>query len=545
MSKQSAENYLDELLNSINGDDKYKDVQRTEEIIGELPEEVITEAEDVQSASPFDVKMSAKAEAEFLMEFEKELAGEDFDDFLKEFEESEIQPEDRLEASDVEMTEEDALLSMLGGDTYMQEEVEIPDEIQDEIPEEMSLAELALDALDSMEEPEHNVEYDVAPADAIDLSQMGEEDLINLLAGAGDLADIGELLSKNDNDTPVESEDAFASFAEKEMAAGQEEATVEEVEDEQGNKKKNKKSKKGNFLEKMKKLLFGEDEDDETQAKATKTSSIESIDSLSSIESIETIDSIDALSLFSDGTPGVEILSDENAQILAAFAEADKNNSMDEIEPENKKKGKKDKKKKEPKVKKPKKPKAPKKKKEKKPKVVDNTPPLPKGPVALVCLLAISILVLVYFGSGLIGYSTAVSKANDMYKMGQYAEAAAELSGHTIQEKDSMLYGKITVLAAVDSEITSYQIFFKNERKAEALDALVSAAGRCELNEEGSLIFDCAGEMGILKDYISVELEEQFSLSYDEAVELYNLTERDRDEYTIALDKVLKELGIK
>ena len=53
-------------------------------------------------------------------------------------------------------------------------------------------------------------------------------------------------------------------------------------------------------------------------------------------------------------------------------------------------------------------------KKEKKPKVKDDTPPLPKGPVALVCVLAVSIFVLVFFGTDLIHYSSSLSKAKSI-----------------------------------------------------------------------------------------------------------------------------------
>ena len=59
---------------------------------------------------------------------------------------------------------------------------------------------------------------------------------------------------------------------------------------------------------------------------------------------------------------------------------------------------KKEKKKKEPKPKKPKKVKEPKPKKEKKPKEIDNTPPLPKGPVIAIVIMVASLFGLIIVG---------------------------------------------------------------------------------------------------------------------------------------------------
>lgn len=518
MSRQSAENYLDELLNSVNREEKHNELVEADEdfvreLKGAISADTAEEFGEISGSQKLEqsmgIKMSPKAEAEFLMEFEQELAGDDFEDFLRDFEENNIQPEDRLEASDMGITEEDALMSMRGsdmGDALEEAPVEAPKTGE---REEISLEELALSGLLAeeigMDEPDLGADTDVGPTDAIDLSQMGEEDLISLLAGTDDLSDIGALLAQNDNEVPVDGEDPFAAFAANEMSGQSEDAGAEHDEG---------KANKGGFLAKITSLLFGKEEEEKPEP----------------------------VSLTTESAPDVELLSDENAQILAAFAEVEKTGNAGAAE--GKGKGKKEKKKKEPKVKKPAKPKAPKKPKPKKPKEKDNTPPLPKGPVALVCLLAASVFVLVFFGPDLLGYSSAMSKAKDLYKMGHYAEAAEQISGLIIKDDDVMLHGKIATLAAVDSQISEYEIFMKNDRKAEALDSLISAAGRVEINDDNALTFDCAGEMGVLKDGIIVELKEQFNMTYEEAIELYQLTEIDRDEYTVELNKIMVELGI-
>ncbi len=514
MSKQTAENYLDELLDSVNKTEKSREATSVDrEFLKELQMAKVGDeawkygAYRSKLTSPDGLTPTARAEAQFLLDFERELVEDDYSEYFDIFEENEILPEDRLGDEDVRIAGTEGKNKGSQGEKTSSQE----------IPEEKPLEEVVLDNTtleklfsgeEGAKEPDLSADYDVAPADAIDLSQMGEEDLINLLAGTEDLADIGALLASNDSETPIDGTDPFAAFAAGEMAA-QENGPETETE----KKGTAKEPKKGGFLEKLKDLLFGKEEEEPVKEQVVLTTG-------------------DAF--------GIEELSDENAQILATFAEADKTEAEDKAAI----KDKKQKKKKNAKEKKPAKPKAPKSVKPKKPKVVDNTPPLPKGPVVLVFLLAISILVFVYFGTTLIGYSSAISKANKLYKLGQYTEAAAQLNGLEIKDKDVMFHGKVSTLAAVDSEISAYQIFMKNDRKAEALDCLISAAGRCEVNDNNTLLFDCAGEMGILKDGIKVELQEQFGLTYEEAIELYELTERNRDSYTIALHELMDELGI-
>ena len=259
MSTQSAENYLDELLNSVNPEHS-KEVLTEENAVAEEDIQFDIQPES-QPQNNDVVRNTAKAEAEFLMEFEKELAGDDYEDFLKDFEDNNILPEDRLAEEDMIFTEEDALLSMLGGDF-----ADGADKVQPAEPEEaldnddFSLEELALSGIEieeilagdaSMEEPDLSADAPVKQDEVIDLSQMGEEDLISLLAGADDLSDIGQLFSQNDNNLPIEGEDPFAAFAESEMSANEEELDVV--------KQDAKPAKKVGFLEKLTNLLFGKE----------------------------------------------------------------------------------------------------------------------------------------------------------------------------------------------------------------------------------------------------------------------------------------------
>ena len=147
----------------------------------------------------------------------------------------------------------------------------------------------------------------------------------------------------------------------------------------------------------------------------------------------------------------------------------------------------------------------------------------------------------VYLGINLISYSSYINEAKSHYNSGNYAEAYQELLGLTLKEKDMELYNQVATLATVDSELNAYNVFLLNEKYAEALDSLVCAAGRCELNEDNADIYGCIGQMDILKKAVTNELS-VYGMTYEQALEMYHI--KDREDYTIALYTKLKELGL-
>lgn len=586
MKKKSAEDYLDKLLNSVNDEkekkEKFKETAKMLEDAmsfwdSDIPDSELEEAEYEQLVAkenkkseredfldsllsgakdtefgmnrrkpdnnPMYSRRVSKSEAEFLREFEEELAddSDDLGDLFAEFEKV-VEPEDRLEKEDIQVAEPEENFILGGVD--LAELVNGAADVMSGIPEEkpledfVSMPEMPAEEIGVMsndfataaepvpmdEIPDDmfaelfggdnglNLAEDIpteSSSDELDLGNLGEDDLMSLLAGADDLADIGNMLSKSEaTEIPLDELDAFSVFAENEMSAQQisAEPEIEELEP------ATKKGKKGDLLGKLKGLLGGllkGDDEDEIEIKPAKA-------------------------------PTAEALSGENAEILAEL------DSLEE-KPAKKEKKKKDKKEKKTKApKKPKKAKAPKKpkpKKEKKPKEVDNTPPLPKGPVFMIWLMVGSLVALVLLGVELVSYNTPLANAKSLQNQGHYAEAFTELNGLTIKEKDMELYNQLAVLATVDSEINAYEVFVKAEVPDKALDSLICAAGRCYINEEEADVFGCLGQLEILRTSVSNELEEKYNMTYEEAIEMYTI--RHRDDYTLALYKKLSELGIK
>lgn len=595
MGKKSAEDYLDKLLNSVNDEktkkEKFKETAKMLEDAVQFwedesaaedfeeasympatpPEDQKSDSEDVLDAllsgtkntqfgmnkkrpdtNPMYSRRVSRSEADFLREFEAELEydTEDFADLFDEFARA-VNPEDRLEQQDIEaqifkddvfakepetapqeseafmQTEDDISLGdmdlaslvegaadvMSGG---FEDYAPIVEPSAEDIPlDVVSMEEMPADIFADLfaAEEEENLAGEIPEqpsAEGLDLGNLGEEDLMNLLAGADDLSDIGNMLSQTEaTEIPMEELDAFAAFAENEMSIQQ--VSAEPVEEELETGRKGKKKTKGGLIGKLKGLLSAlmqGDDDDEVELKSSKA-------------------------------PSAETLSGENADILAELDAEDAKASKKS------KKEKKEKKKKEKKPKKekaPKKPKEPKPKKEKKPKEVDNTPPLPRGPVLMIWVMAASMVALVLLGVNLIKYNSPMSNAKSLQNQGHYAEAFSALNGLEIKEKDMEFYNQLAVLATVDSEMNAYETFTKAEVWDKAFDSLICAAGRCYINEENADVYGCLGQLEVLKRTVSNELEQKYGMTYEEAIEMYTI--RDRDDYTYALYKKLTELGI-
>lgn len=505
-----SEDYLDNLLKNI-----------------ETKSEVDTIFDDTDNDASND----------FLRQFESELESEKYSEFINEFDFDDDKPQKSAAKEPI---------------------MHMPDDMEDVVPLEDILEQY--DEAEAMgkaekkheEKPEPDLSEDeddfgdlssaVSEFDSTitedgeepDLSGSMDGDLLDILGGDSELSDIGDMLSGNEEAVAEDDNNVFDDFAEKEMDSQEKsiEDTVNEAlgvddasDDTKGKGKKGKKKKKEkksgeSFIDKLKRILFGDDEEEEA---------------------------VDLI-IPDDNTAGA--LASENAQILAELEADDKAEK-------GKKKKKKEKKEKPKKEKKPKKVKEPKPKKEKPPKEVDNTPPLPKAPVIMIFVMVISMTVLVLLGTNLLNKGNNVSTATRYYNIAMaavasgtpyaddvhmYAEAYNYLDGLKLSADDEALYNKLKVLSAVSSKYDSYEIFHDYGSEKEALDALVCAAGRCELNADAAEENDCVKELEGLRACIEQSLSSEYGMSFDEALEIYNAGSRTK--YTTELYGKLRELGL-
>lgn len=510
MGKNSSENYLDQLLFSMDGG---ASSAMENDLMEETPEDAIER--ELFGVDHSQAAQRAKDEEEFLREFEEELLKDDIPNHEKSLENDYAEVTDTHNAGREEMLDDmiDRVAKQMDEhQTEVQEEPVVDEnaEFEGELPEEdLDQAVNSFDEepveVDTLSEGEDVEELPLTDDGELDLSGLGDSDLLDMLSGDGDLSDLGNMLSDEAKGNPLDGEDSIGNFAEAEMAAVQQ--SEEETSDGKKKKKDRKKKDKegGGFFSKLSKVVFGEDEDEEPVAIAE------------------------------EPVMDVSELSEENQQILAELEAAG-------ADVHGKKKKEKKKKKKEPKPKKEKKPKPEKPKKKKKPKEVDNTPPLPKKPVIAIFVMIASLFGFVMLMTNQLGYQMSISQAKEVCDTGDYVTAYQNLQGVDIKEKDESLYYKLAALAAISEKYNSYLIFQNNGKQTLALDALVCAYGRCEINRENAKTYEFEPELEELQGTILKTLLQEYNLTGDEVLQIYQ--SKTRKEYTLQMHEVLKRLGL-
>lgn len=167
---------------------------------------------------------------------------------------------------------------------------------------------------------------------------------------------------------------------------------------------------------------------------------------------------------------------------------------------------------------------------------------MPKKPVILIFVMAISILVLILLGSANIQYSQDIRNAKDCYGKGDYTGAYHSINGAEIKKKDEGLYRKIMIMANIQQEYDTYETMMDLEEYELALDALVRGIGRCNNFVDEATEFGARPELEQWKSIIAHSLEEQFGVSEEQAKELCAIHKR--KDYTKALWAILVELGL-
>ena len=548
MSK--SEDYLDDLLNSVSDANRRNNKKDIENLIQSMNEEAAKPRE--REKKPVEKKHEDYSGTGFLREFEKELATGAADDFLQEFE-MELDEEASNQA-DIDV-KEDQTSDMEAASATKQPEAANQSEETNQLrdasePISSEGTDMATDgsaASDMMEDvndimdavrkkvgdsgeeehpdtpktPEDDTSEEEEPLgffDTLDEDSAAEipeaskteseeeepllsedDDAINLmdmLSGDADLSDIGDLLKADENGEELEhSEDEDGEVQDEFERLG----SIEELKD---LKEAKEKRKKQGFFSKIMSVLFGPDEEEDD----TKIAEDDSLGSISS----------------------------ENREILKEM-DADEGDG---------KKGKKEKKKKEKKEKKEKakKEKAPKVKKEKPPKEIDRTPPLPKKPVILIFVMALSILILILLGSSNLQYGQDMQQAKDDFAGGSYVTAFQTVAGSSVKGKDENFYKKAQVLASIQSEYQSYESLSGINENEMALDALIRGYGRCVDGADLAQEYEITDEMAGLKAQILQQLSDHFGVSEEKAAELHAMTKR--TDYTKAIQEILAAAGL-
>ena len=480
-----SENYLDQLLNAVDGRSDLNDSDPVN------PEEIESKEQMPQKSTRETIDIPDSNDL-FMDQFEQELRKDnDPDEFLKQFE----QELDRDESSQ-------------GVTKATQPMLDDIDQIMESVNQEAAndTAEMAASAVEKTAEQKEDTAEVKNDEDA---SEDGIDDLAIDDIG---IDDFGLDNSETENEKAVSDEDdelmrILSGTGEDSEIPEADNAKAEVQPDDEV--KEEKKPKKQGFLAKLSKLLFGDDEPDEEEISGMQAE------------------------------PAVTEMSMDDMDILK---ELEGSSDGDKKGGKEKKKKEKKKKEKAPKQPKEKKVKPKKEKKPKPPAEPDNTPPLPKGPVIAIVLMAVSLFAFVMIVTNLLGYQANLSQAKEKYEQGSYVEAYSKLQGLSIKERDEKLYHQLATLAAVSEKYQAYLVFDNYGSKIDALDALVCAYGRYDLNQKNAKEYGCEDQLEKIGGKIIKALLKDYDMTGDEALDIYQT--RKRDDYTVKLHQKLKELGL-
>ena len=161
----------------------------------------------------------------------------------------------------------------------------------------------------------------------------------------------------------------------------------------------------------------------------------------------------------------------------------------------------------------------------------------------MIWLLALSVFAFVMIGNNLLSKSNALLAAERSFDRGDYVESYGELVGVMLGESDTQLYERAKVLAGVQTELNAYYSMMEVRKFDLALDCLVRALGRSDLHMAEAEEWGVTTQMNALVSETTMQLMDQFNVTEKQARELYAI--EDRDEYSLALDEILKGLGLK
>lgn len=390
-----------------------------------------------------------------------------------------------------------------------QELLDMLSEIGDESADgEESLDDLSFTDDESFEEEDSvdNLEEDLTGESASE-SEESDTDMEDL---ARQLESLG-LENMKDPDSLEGLEDDLSEEAPKAKKGKKDKKSKDNAEEEGG--------EKPGLFKRLSKLFFGEDD---------KVIDASDPDSLSEEDKADLKKIEDA-----------EAAKEKKKQAKAEQKEQQKEQKSKEKEEQ---KAQKDKAKEEKKAKKDK-AKAEKAQKKKDLKVIDRSKPLPKGPVVLILMVGISLVILINLLSTQVGYMISISQAQEFYDQGDYVRAySCFTQGEKVKEVDEELYNKARLTAYLQQPLNSYRVYKKQKMHAEALSALIVGVGRFDKNANEAAASGAAMEYDSMLESLQKSLKKEYSMTLDEARELYAI--REKRDFTLEIYKIIDSLGL-
>ena len=149
---------------------------------------------------------------------------------------------------------------------------------------------------------------------------------------------------------------------------------------------------------------------------------------------------------------------------------------------------------------------------------------------------------LIMLGGKLVGYSNSMAEAERYYDNGKYTKAYDAIAGMSMKKSDQEFYDRCAVLAMVQEQYDAYISLMDVSQYDMALDSLVRGVGRHDKYSDLAKEYGVVPEFNKLETQIEQALDEQFGVSAKQALEIYDL--HDRENYSVQINQILEKLGL-
>ena len=159
--------------------------------------------------------------------------------------------------------------------------------------------------------------------------------------------------------------------------------------------------------------------------------------------------------------------------------------------------------------------------------------PLPKVRTFLILLLAVSIIVLFYFGVNFFGYKFSMDNIKSLYTKSNYTECYNLIKEMDVKENDLALKNKIILLSKLQNRSSSANSLMQVGMYPEALDHLLKAVAHYDSDLNSAVSIGCEAEYNAEFNKVSDMLLTYYKIGVKRAREINAL--RDNVEFSRAL----------
>lgn len=412
---------------------------------------------------------------------------------------------------------------------------------------------------DDLNELENKITDDVAVENDLPDEKASEDvDIMSLLGAMddnSDLAEIGDLLQKDEDHEAIANDDMMAILEQAAVLEEQNKKSAEDAFKDETENSESEKKKKGFFgWNRKKKIKEEKEEKEDSEQVGTEAEILENEERLEEDISKREESELSAVKVKKKGIfakvldlffeeeesieetlPGVgeEGATDENLAILQ---------QLDNEKAEKKKKEKK-KKEKKPKEKKNKEKKPKKEKVKKEPKEPKISQPLeapakkiPRKKIIMVAMFAISVLAAVLIVVTVIPGKIAFQNATAEYEEQNYRAAYTTLAGMKLDKEEEVIFKKTTVILELQEKYDAYINYDKLGMKIEALNSLFQGIVRYDKLTPYATELKVSTELDVIYQQILSALEQNYGISEEEAREIIAY---DKVTYTKKLDSII------